>query len=92
MARVEFRESGIEVECDGDRSLLDCALAAAVVIDHICGGDGACGTCRVEILEGWDHLTPRTQDEIGREIDRPYRLACQTRANSNTVVKVASVE
>lgn len=55
-----------------------------------CGGNGACGACRVQIEEGVvppptltdrRHLTP---DELGRRI----RLACQLRPRSGTTIRL----
>jgi ferredoxin len=48
-----------------------------------CGGYGQCGTCIVEIVEGIEHLSPRTDVEIRKLQKKPenYRLACQTLVN-----------
>ncbi|MBF2075769.1 MAG: (2Fe-2S)-binding protein [Synechococcales cyanobacterium C42_A2020_086] len=45
-----------------------------------CGGYGQCGTCIVEIVEGMENLSPRTEAENRKLKKRPdsYRLACQT--------------
>jgi ferredoxin len=48
-----------------------------------CGGYGQCSTCIVEILEGIENLSPRTEIEEKRFKNKPdsYRLACQTTVN-----------
>jgi ferredoxin len=48
-----------------------------------CGGYGQCGTCVVEIVEGVDNLSPRTEVETRKLKKKPdnYRLACQTLVN-----------
>jgi ferredoxin len=48
-----------------------------------CGGYGQCGTCIVEIVEGLENLTPRTDVEQKKFSNKPdnYRLACQTVVN-----------
>jgi ferredoxin len=48
-----------------------------------CGGYGQCGTCIVEIVEGMENLTPRTEVEERKLKKKPsnYRLACQTIVN-----------
>ncbi|GAQ78903.1 hypothetical protein KFL_000200550 [Klebsormidium nitens] len=45
-----------------------------------CGGAGNCGTCEVEILEGAELLSERTDAEYKYLKKKPdtYRLACQT--------------
>jgi ferredoxin len=44
-----------------------------------CGGYGQCGTCVVEIVEGMENLSPRTEVEHRKLKKKPenYRLACQ---------------
>ncbi|MBW4615634.1 MAG: (2Fe-2S)-binding protein [Desmonostoc vinosum HA7617-LM4] len=48
-----------------------------------CGGYGQCGTCVVEIVEGLENLSPRTDVEMRKFKKKPenYRLACQTIVN-----------
>jgi len=48
-----------------------------------CGGYGQCGTCIVEIVEGMENLSPRTEVENRKLKKKPdtYRLACQTLVN-----------
>jgi len=45
-----------------------------------CGGYGQCGTCVVEIVEGMENLSPRTEVEERklRKRNAQCRLACQT--------------
>ncbi|WP_390630369.1 2Fe-2S iron-sulfur cluster-binding protein [Leptothermofonsia sichuanensis] len=45
-----------------------------------CGGYGQCGTCIVEVIEGMENLSPRTDVENRKLRKKPenYRLACQT--------------
>jgi ferredoxin len=54
-----------------------------------CGGYGQCGTCIVEIVEGMENLSPKTDFEIKKLRKKPenYRLACQTVVNGPIVVK-----
>lgn len=48
-----------------------------------CGGYGQCATCVVEVAEGMDNLSPKTDFEKRRLKKKPdnYRLACQTMVN-----------
>lgn len=54
-----------------------------------CGGYGQCGTCVVEITEGIENLSPRTDFENLKLKRKPdsYRLACQVVVNGNISVK-----
>ena len=48
-----------------------------------CGGYGQCGMCGVEIVEGMENLSPRTDFENRKLAKKPdnYRLACQAMVN-----------
>ena len=72
--------------------MLSCALAMDVKISHVCGGDGACGTCRIEVVQGPENLTAPTPDETYKEIEAPHRLSCQAKLAGDVVVKVAKIE
>ncbi len=52
-----------------------------------CGGLGQCATCVVEVLEGSENLSPRTDFENRRLRKKPdnYRLACQTLVNDGSI-------
>jgi ferredoxin len=54
-----------------------------------CGGYGQCGTCVVEIAEGMENLSPRTEVENRKLKKKPasYRLACQVIVNGPVSVK-----
>ena len=54
-----------------------------------CGGYGQCGTCIVEIVEGMENLSEKTQVELRKLKRKPdnYRLACQTLVNGPVSVK-----
>ncbi|MBD1998898.1 (2Fe-2S)-binding protein [Leptolyngbya sp. FACHB-541] len=54
-----------------------------------CGGYGQCGTCIVEIVEGMENLSPRTEVENRKLKKKPetYRLACQVVVNGPVSVK-----
>lgn len=53
-----------------------------------CGGGGQCGTCIVEIAEGIENLSPRTdvEERILKKKPENYRLACQTLVNGQVSV------
>lgn len=54
-----------------------------------CGGYGQCGLCIVEVEEGMENLSPRTEVENRKLRKKPatYRLACQTLVNGSVSVK-----
>lgn len=54
-----------------------------------CGGYGQCGTCIVEVVEGLENLSEKTDFEKRKLRKRPenYRLACQTLVNGPVSIK-----
>jgi len=92
MPRVIFVDEGKTAEFPSSKTLLSCAIEMGIRISHVCGGDGACGTCRVEVVEGENNLTPPTPDETYKEIEPPYRLSCQAKLTGDVIVKVAKIE
>lgn len=53
-----------------------------------CGGYGQCGTCVVDIVEGAEHLSPRTEveDRKLKKRSASCRLACQALVNGSVSV------
>lgn len=92
MPRVTFIDEGKTAEFPEGKVLLRAAGEMGVRVSQVCGGDGACGTCRIEVVEGWSCLTPPTPDETYKELDPPYRLSCQAKLTGDVVVKVAKIE
>jgi len=67
--------------------LIRAALDAGVHINASCGGEGVCGKCRVIIEEG--AVDGGTSEKLSQEdLDKNYRLACQTRVKSDLVVRI----
>ena len=52
-------------------------------------GLGQCGTCVVEVVEGMQNLSPRSDVEQVYLADRPanYRLSCRTSVNGDVTVR-----
>lgn len=92
MPRVTFVDEDKSAEFPAGKTLLNCALELGVTISHVCGGDGACGTCRVAVVEGWDAVSEPTPDETYKEIEAPYRLSCQAKLLKDICVKVAKID
>ena len=92
MPRVIFVDEGKAAEFPVGKTLLSSALEMGMRISHVCGGDGACGTCRVEVVDGWDNLSPPTPDETYKEIEAPHRLRCQAKLLGDVIVRVAPIE
>lgn len=92
MPRVTFADAGQTAEFPAGKTVLSIANEMGVRVSQVCGGDGACGTCRIEIVQGWEQLTPPTPDETYKELEPPHRLSCQAKLIGDVVAKVAPIE
>lgn len=92
MPKLTFEDAGISQEFAARARVLVCANAMRVKVSQVCGGDGACGTCRIEVVDGWENLSPPTPDETYKELEAPFRLSCQAQLLGDVTVKVAKIE
>ena len=73
-------------------SLLALAAKAKVEIDHFCGGQCSCGTCRIVVIDGSNRLSKMhgmEQMVLGaKHVSSGCRLACQARAEGPVTVQV----
>lgn len=95
MAFIKFVKEGKEVTAASGANLRQKAIENGVDIYTLkgklmnCGGIGQCGTCLVNISEGADQLSERTDFENRKLKKRPTtcRLACQTLVNGSVSVE-----
>lgn len=75
---VDFEPVGRRGECEAGLSLLEAARELGVMLVNICGGNGKCGNCIVQLIQG--ELSPITESEHARlnkqQLAEGYRLAC----------------
>lgn len=91
MPAIHFRTSGRTVEFDAgdDVNMLRAALRHEAGVPFKCAS-GNCGTDRVLVESGAEHLSPprkREREMLGPELlDAGYRLACQTYVEGDCTV------
>lgn len=78
--KVNFEPLGRRGKCQRNESLLSCARRLGVGITSLCGGQGTCQSCKVQIVSG--NVSKPTQSELDafstQELKTGWRLACQT--------------
>ncbi len=92
---IRFEQEGQQVGCIEGANLRKAALDAGVNpykgLNNVnnCGGLGQCGTCVMEVVEGMQNLSPRSDVEQVYLADRPanYRLSCRTSVNGDVTVR-----
>lgn len=95
MANIKFVKEDQEVIAADGANLREKALQNKIDLYTFkgklmnCGGYGQCGTCVVEVVEGMENLSPRTEVEQRKLKKKPesYRLACQALVNGPVSVK-----
>jgi len=87
---VNLQPIGRRIEVPVGTNLLDAARLAGVELVAICGGEGACGTCRLRPVSG--QLSPLTLTEQAElsaaDLAAGYRLACQAEVLSDLRVDI----
>ena len=82
---IDFQPVGRRGPSPGDKSLLQAARQLGAGLINLCGGEGTCGRCKVQLLEG--QLSPQTPAEQSmlsqKELEEGYRLACQAYPRSD---------
>jgi class 3 adenylate cyclase/hemoglobin-like flavoprotein len=72
-------------------TILDVSIAHKIPHFRECGGHARCTTCRVRILDGIQHVSPRSRPEarvaLARGWDSYTRLACQTHVTGDVTIE-----
>jgi uncharacterized 2Fe-2S/4Fe-4S cluster protein (DUF4445 family) len=87
---IEFEPVGRRGECQKNESLLACARRLGVGINSICGGQGICHSCKVQVLTGTvSKPTPNEHEAFNsQELKAGWRLACQAYPGGDCKVAV----
>jgi ferredoxin, 2Fe-2S len=93
MPKIIFLPINKEIEVPAGTAVLDAALDNNIKINHNCGGNCACSTCHVVVEDGFDALSPASEDETDMldEADgltKTSRLACQVKVQSDLTVRI----
>ena len=77
MSNYKFIHENKSIELSEDKSLFDLADQVKMRIPTSCGRVGDCHECIVEVSEGLENLSERSEHETF--LTEPYRLACQSK-------------
>src|SRR5438552_2929875 len=85
--KIPYNETG------NPGSVLEVGLGNGVDIEHVCGGNIACSTCHVYVLQGLETCTPispEEEEQLQNAADRQAhsRLACQCVPNGTQDIVV----
>lgn len=87
---IDFQPIDRRAQVTEGKKLLEAARHAGVGLKAVCGGMGVCGTCRVRVISGKVSLPNKSEMEFldGTELEKGYRLACQTRVQGDLLVEI----
>jgi len=89
---IDFQPVGRRGKCRKNESLLACARRLGVGINSVCGGQGTCHSCRVQIVGGTVSKPTRNEREAfsSQELKEGWRLACQTYPTSDVKLMISA--
>ncbi len=80
-------EKSPEVEAGGN--LLFTLADQGIYLPSACGGQGTCGQCKCQVLEGGGDVLPTEESHLTRrEIKEHYRLACQIKVKQDMKIHI----
>ena len=87
----EYAPAGIAMAVTSKTTICDALLEHGVDIEHACGKVGACTTCHVVVIQGFDLLNPLDENEedmldMAWGLQPHSRLSCQARIGTADVV------
>ena len=77
------------VEVEGGGTLLSALASANIFLPSACGGKGACGQCKCQVLEGGGDILPTETGFFNRkQIREHWRLGCQVKVKEDMKIAV----
>ena len=91
MPRVTFFPDGNAVEVAAGTTILEAAQRSGAQVGFACGGNCACSTCHVYVVQGLDSLSEvrETEEDIlekAFDVKPVSRLACQAKIGDREIV------
>jgi len=87
--KLFFLPDNKEIEVENGTTIMEAAQKADVYINSLCGGEGVCGKCRVQVGKGDMRADKNSISLLSKEeIMDGYVLACQTKINGDMEVVI----
>jgi len=90
-AKIRFLPDDVTFEAALGTTLLDAALDAGIFVPASCGGAGACGRCKLKVLEG-SVETSELEKIPAKERTEGFVLACRSTLTGDVTVSVPGVK
>ncbi|MCK4325417.1 2Fe-2S iron-sulfur cluster binding domain-containing protein, partial [bacterium] len=87
--KVTFKPENRTVYVLPGTPVLEAAARAGITVETPCGGQGSCGKCRVEVLQGAAEPTAEEKRLISaEELKKGIRLACQSQISKSITIHI----
>ncbi|MBM4094552.1 MAG: 2Fe-2S iron-sulfur cluster binding domain-containing protein [Planctomycetes bacterium] len=87
--RVLDADAARTIEAQGGQTLLAILQDAGIDVPASCGGKGACGYCKVRVIEGGGPVLPTEAPFLSRrELTDSLRLACQVKVKDDLGLRI----
>jgi uncharacterized 2Fe-2S/4Fe-4S cluster protein (DUF4445 family) len=87
--QVKFFPYETTVEVEEGTTIAEAAQRGDVFINNLCGGEGVCGECRVQVLKGEARAEGNPSAFFSQqELDEGFVLACQTKIHADLEVEI----
>src|SRR3970282_1229968 len=93
MPKVSFPQASKIFEVPEGFTILEVALNNDIDLEHNCGGNCACSTCHVVVVEGYENLSPKAEEEQdmlneAEGLTETSRLSCQSKIEGDIAVMI----
>ena len=90
MPNVRFEPLGKTIATEADETVLQTASRVGIPIESVCGGQGKCGRCLIQVRSGLAEVMPDDRAHISPEdLEKGVRLACKLFVRSDLVVEIS---
>ena len=91
--KVRFLPLDVTVDARESQSLLEVCDTYRIPLEHRCGGNCACSSCRIIVHRGLDRLSAQGEDELDQlrdleDLPLHSRLGCQARVQGDVEVEI----
>jgi len=91
MPSIIFLPDNKKILTKENETILEVAQQSNIPLTHVCKGNARCSTCRIQIVEGIENVSPRTEleEDIAVQMDfsSDIRLACQSKIIGDMTVR-----
>ena len=86
---IHFLPADTSVEVEENTTIAEAAHQVDVFITNLCGGEGVCGKCRVQVSKGRAEAEEHAKGFLSQdEIMKGYVLACQTKIQDDLEILI----